>query len=66
MLCYPPASNLKASIGSTDAAFLAGYNADRTAVAPSSPQDNNPDFHVGSRPAKKSGIGSKSTSEQIP
>src|ERR1700678_680856 len=63
---YPPASNLKASIGSTDAALRAGYNAESTAIAPSSAHDSNPDFHVGSSPAKKSGMGSRSTSEQIP
>jgi hypothetical protein len=63
---YPPASNLKASIGSTEAALRAGYNADSTAMPPNNPQASKPVFQVGNNPAKKSGMGSKSTSKQIP
>src|SRR5271155_1911256 len=63
---YPPASNLKASIGSTDAALRAGYKAESTAMPPNNPQASKPVFQVGNNPAKKSGIGSRSTSKQIP
>src|SRR5581483_2086756 len=63
---YPPASNLKASMGSTDAALRAGYSAESTAIPPSMAQASTPDVHVGISPAKKSGIGSRSTSQHNP
>src|SRR2546428_13946912 len=65
-LHHPPASYLSASIGSMEAARRAGYNAESTAIVPSSPVATSPDFHVGSNPAKKSGIGSRLTREQMP
>src|SRR2546428_11201765 len=65
-LHHPPASYLSASIGSMDAARRAGYNAESTAIVPSRPVATSPDFHVGSNPAKKYGIGSRFTRVQMP
>src|ERR1700758_489589 len=64
--CYPPASYRNASIGSIEAARRAGYTADSTAMPPNNPQASAPVFQVGNKPAKKSGIGSRLTSAQMP
>src|SRR5437764_15255188 len=63
---HPPASNRRASMGSTDAARRAGYSDETTAIVPSIAVAISPDLHVGSKPAKKSGMGSRLTSAQIP
>src|SRR5438874_12461282 len=66
MLTYPPASNLSASMGSIEAARRAGYSADKTAIAPSIAHASTPEVQVGIRPAKKSGIGIRLTSQHKP
>src|SRR6266851_5144732 len=63
---YPPASYLNASIGSMEAAIRAGYTAAPTAIVPNKPVATSPEVQLGSRPAKKSGIGNRFTSAQKP
>src|SRR5258706_4345501 len=56
---HPPASKRSASIGSTEAARLAGYTAERTAITPSSDTDIAPIFQLVSMPLKNGGMGAR-------
>src|SRR6266852_769201 len=53
-------------MGSMAAARRAGYRADRIAMVPRTAKATVPVCHVGNRPAKKSGIGSRLTSAHRP
>src|SRR6266853_61303 len=63
---HPPASKRSASIGSTEAARLAGYTAERTAITPSSDTDIAPIFQLVSMPVKNGGMGARLTRPQNP
>src|SRR5438874_1960710 len=62
----PPASKRRASIGSTEAARFAGYNADRMEITPSKAIDIAAIFQLVSIPLKKGGIGARLTRPQKP
>ncbi len=67
LICHhPPASWRKASMGSMEAARRAGYNADSDRDRSQNGQRHVPVCQVGNRPAKKSGMGSRSTSAHRP
>src|SRR5262245_4480225 len=63
---YPPASNLKASIGSTEAARFAGYSAERMEITPSNAMDITAIFQFVSMPLKNGGMGARFTRPQNP